>query len=515
MDRPAAPADHDELLAQLGWMRTLARRLARDSDVADDVLQRACLLALQRPAEVASGGAGLRAWLSVVLRRLAGHRRREDARRASREQAAASREALPATIDVAARREILRKLVEALTTLEEPGFSTLVRRYYDGLSTLQIAAQDGVSPEVVRQRLQRARARLRERLETLLDPRWLPALALLSPPPASAAPPTLSQLVMRGLIMAETTARPFAWKAAAAAAFVALGAGSWYVLGARDDESPRAPAAALPPVAELSRAAPALPALPSVPARPAKPQSASVALAEQPAPPPAPAPAAPSEGAAWTSLWSLADATVQGTLELDQMLDTAQTLLELTRARLAAEGATTLDDPTVPFVILDTEGVGRATLALASSPSDEEQPWKSYAFEVDLDTQDGRYTGLTQGKPDRTDLRISFYVDSEGRPSACNTTVQNFPAGTAELFAHMLGRGPLPHGGALSAKGDTVDWRPLNVEAITADPKTGAPLDDIAFFHTFGEPVPREGSIADPRAASIAQGLSALRPRSR
>jgi hypothetical protein len=140
-------------------MRTLARRLARDPDVADDVLQRACLLALQRPAEAVAGGAGLRAWLAAVLRRLAGHRRREDARRASREQGAAVPESLPATIDRAARREILQKLVEALTTLEEPGFSTLVPLLRQALHAADRAGR--LSPEVVRQRLPaRAEARL-------------------------------------------------------------------------------------------------------------------------------------------------------------------------------------------------------------------------------------------------------------------------------------------------------------------------------------------------------------------
>jgi hypothetical protein len=90
--------------------------------------------------------------------------------------------------------------------------------------------------------------------------------------------------------------------------------------------------------------------------------------------------------------------------------------------------------------------------------------------------------------------------------------VQNFPVPSPELFAHMLGRGPLREGGVLSAKGDAVDWRPLTVEAITADPETGAPLDEISFRHAPGEPAARRGSIADPRVASIAQGLGALRP---
>jgi RNA polymerase sigma factor (sigma-70 family) len=511
MDRPATPADHDELLAQLGWMRTLARRLARDPDVADDVLQRACVLALQRPAGVASGGAGLRAWLSAVLRRVAGHRRREDARRTRREQVAAVHEALPATIDLAARREILRKLVEALTTLDEPGFSTLVRRYYDGLSTLQIATQDGVSPEVVRQRLQRARAKLRERLESMLDARWLPALALLSPRPAGTAPLTLSRLVKRGLIMAETTARPFAWKAAAAAIAVVLGAGAWYALDDAAADEPAGPAALVPAAPLPSRAEPVLPALPPAHAEPAPVQPVSVAPAATTAAP-APAVAAVSPSAAWSRLWVTTDAVMQGTARFDDVLDTTEMLLDLAQAELAAQGATTLAEARSPLVLLDQEGVGRATLFAEKYEREGQPPSQGYRFAIQLDTADGRYSGLQQGQDDSTNLAISFGLDTDGHLTNCGTVVQNMPAQTAELHSHMAGRGPQPIGGVLSVKGGTSEWMPLTCEARTVDPQTGEPLDDLSFHHTTGPAEPRDGSVADPRAAAITQRLVALGP---
>ena len=512
MKHPPAPADHDELLGQLGWMRTLARRLTRDPEVADDVLQRACLLALQRPPEAEGDGAGLRAWLGAVLRRLAGHRRREDARRAHREQVAAAPEALPATIDLAARREILRRLVEALTTLEEPGFSTVVRRYYDGLSTLQIAAQDGVSPEVVRQRLQRARVRLRERLAAQLDPQWLPALALLSPPPRGATLSTLTRPLIRGLLMAERTARPLVWKAAAAGIAVALGAGAWYALGSASDEAPAAPAASLPRLAAATSAPQSLPAPPPARAEPAPVQAASAAPVEPAKVEPPSAPAAPSNEAAWHALWATADATMDGNVRLDDVLDTTQLLLDLAQSRLAAQGLSALADPTAPFVILDEKGVGRATLTLTSSPSDAPEPWHAYTFDVSLDTDDGRYTGLHQGKPDQSRMSIAFSVGADGQPMRCAANLQNIPAGTPELHAYWAGRGPQPDGGVLHVSGEGAEWFPLTVEAVSVDPETGKPLDDISFFHRMGDKTPRPDSLANPRVAPMTQRLAALGP---
>lgn len=511
MDQPRPAADHDELLAQLGWMRALARHLTRDAEVADDVLQRACLLALQRPAGVATEGVGLRAWLAAVLRRVAGHDRRAAARGRAREQAAAAPEALPATIDLAARREILRRVVDAVMALDEPSFSTIVRRYYEGRSTLEIAAQDGVSPEVVRQRLARARARLRDRLTSTLDPRWLPALALLSPRAADVARPALTHRVLRGLLMTERATRPVVWKAAAAAVVVALGAGAWYALDGGARESTSAPVARLPAAPPPAREVPALPPPPPAHVEPAPVQVASAAPVELAKPEPPPARAA-SPAAAWDHLWTTTDAVMKGTARFDDVLDTTEALLDLAQAELAAKGATTLGEVSSPLVLLDEDGVGRATLSTEVYNREGKAPVQCYRFDVKLDTADGHYTGLQQSKDDVTNLSINFGLDADGHVSSCGTVVQNIPAQTAELHAHMAGRGPLPTGGVFAVKGDTSDWQPLTCEALTVDPDTGLPLKDISFFLTTGAAETRTDSLANPRVAPLTQRLAALGP---
>jgi RNA polymerase sigma factor (sigma-70 family) len=154
----------DELLAQLGWVRALARNLVTDPEVTDDVLQQVCLLALQKAPAEARTGPRLRAWLATATRTLAWHAARADRRRVRREQAAAQPEALPSTVDIAAHREALRGLVDAVTSLEEPYYSVVVARYFDGRPVAEIAARSGATNAAVRQQLSRARQQLRARL---------------------------------------------------------------------------------------------------------------------------------------------------------------------------------------------------------------------------------------------------------------------------------------------------------------------------------------------------------------
>jgi RNA polymerase sigma factor (sigma-70 family) len=204
MDSRESSLRPDELLAQLGWVRALARSLVADPDVTDDVLQQVCLLALERAPSGARTGPRLRAWLAAVTRSLAGRSARSDARRRRREQLAAQPEALPSTETVATHREVLRQLVDAVTSLEEPYYSVVVAHYFDGRSVSAIASMARVSPAAVRQRLTRARQQLRERLEALLDDDqygWLraalPVVTTAGPAPvvvplaASSAPPPL------------------------------------------------------------------------------------------------------------------------------------------------------------------------------------------------------------------------------------------------------------------------------------------------------------------------------------
>ena len=225
------PHDHgirpDELISQLGWVRALARSLVFEPDIADDVLQQVCLLALQRPPRQREG-AGLRAWLSSATRRLASRSARSETRRRRREQRAARPEAAPDTSDIAATRDELRRLVEAVTGLEEPYFTAIVERYFQGRAVDEIAARHDTTPAAVRQRLSRARQQLRARLEGVVEgdrERW--ALLLL---PAAVRPAPVSPLARGGLSMAQKAGLSLTTKLAAglAATLVITLVATWW-----------------------------------------------------------------------------------------------------------------------------------------------------------------------------------------------------------------------------------------------------------------------------------------------
>ena len=225
---PAAPT-LETLLAEREWVGALARVLAGDGPDADDLEQEAWVAALRSPPERPGP---VRGWFATVMRRRRLDAGRAAARRLARETAAARPEALPSAADAVARAETLRRVVEAVLSLEEPGRSTVLLRYFDGLPPREIAARTGVPVETVHSRLRRALDVLRERLGGEGEGRR----ALLLVLPATAA----------------------------AVAIVAAGA---YLL--------RSDPPAAPPVETASVAPPALPAQAPPP----------------PAPPPAPAPA--------------------------------------------------------------------------------------------------------------------------------------------------------------------------------------------------------------------------------
>ncbi|MCC7014820.1 MAG: sigma-70 family RNA polymerase sigma factor [Planctomycetes bacterium] len=157
------PEDTEALLAEASWLRRLARGLVRDANAADEVEQETWLAALR--ARPAARAAELRAWLSVVARNVARRARRSEELRAAHEPRGAREERVDGPDELAARVELQRKLAEALLALEEPYRSALVLRYFDGLSTIEVAQRLAISHEAARQRLSRGVAKLRERLD--------------------------------------------------------------------------------------------------------------------------------------------------------------------------------------------------------------------------------------------------------------------------------------------------------------------------------------------------------------
>jgi RNA polymerase sigma factor (sigma-70 family) len=239
MDTDGDTIRPDELLAQLGWVRALARSLVSDPGMTDDVLQQVCLLALQKAPRGARTGAGLRAWLSVVTRSLARRSARSHVRRVRREQAAARPERLPSTVEIAAQREALTALVGAVAGLEGLYFTVIVERYVEGRSVADIAERQQITSAAVRQRLSRAKTQLRARLERVLsDDRsgWLQAVLPLAP--ASVSPGTAGAKSvldhLGGTVMAQKAGASGLGKIAAAILVVGgLGFVTWR--GLRDE----------------------------------------------------------------------------------------------------------------------------------------------------------------------------------------------------------------------------------------------------------------------------------------
>ncbi|MEW6745963.1 MAG: sigma-70 family RNA polymerase sigma factor [Planctomycetota bacterium] len=187
--------DLESLALQATRLRGLARRLVADSDLAEDVVQESYLHALEsRSATPRSLGA----WLSGIARHVAhGMRRRREHVRAL--AAARERERLePSADELAERVESQRLLASAVLSLDEPYRSTILLRFFEGLSQREIAARLGIPKATVNSRLTRALSRLRELLERRHGDRsaWIAAIL-----PLANLPPKWMPLLVGGLLV--------------------------------------------------------------------------------------------------------------------------------------------------------------------------------------------------------------------------------------------------------------------------------------------------------------------------
>jgi RNA polymerase sigma-70 factor (ECF subfamily) len=174
-------ADMEALLAQAGWLRRFAQALLHNADDAEDLTHDTLATALRQPP--ASAG---RAWLATVARNLAVDRLRGDARRLRREEAAwecdAGRVATPE--ELIGDAQIHRSVAETVANLAEPFRQTLVLRFYQGLSSAEIARKLREPEGTIRWRVKEGLARVRRELDRRHgDDRatWVAALAPLLP----------------------------------------------------------------------------------------------------------------------------------------------------------------------------------------------------------------------------------------------------------------------------------------------------------------------------------------------
>ncbi|MEM1450110.1 MAG: RNA polymerase sigma factor [Planctomycetota bacterium] len=188
-----AGLDPNRLAAHTEWLRGLARRLIRDADAAEDIVQDTLVAALERPPQGAGTDGGLRAWLGAVAQNLARMRRRSDGRRFARESdyAAGRERSAPPSSDVVARATEGRRLIDAVLALDEPYRRAVLLAYQERLPAKEIAARTGVTPDAARKRVSRGLAQLRSRLGASDDGTgrsWLAGLAVLAQEPQIAAP---------------------------------------------------------------------------------------------------------------------------------------------------------------------------------------------------------------------------------------------------------------------------------------------------------------------------------------
>ncbi len=188
MTHPTEQRSLDELLSHANWMQSLARSLVRDAASADDLVQETMLRALRRPPKVTESKSA-RPWLARVLRNAWRERGRQDQARVYREQHSAASEALPGSDEQEERLARQQEIAAAVQSLEEPYRSTILWRYYDGLSSAQIARKLGEPSDRIRWRLKRAKELLRQQLEQKHREDWVVRFSIFLPSPERPLPP--------------------------------------------------------------------------------------------------------------------------------------------------------------------------------------------------------------------------------------------------------------------------------------------------------------------------------------
>jgi RNA polymerase sigma factor (sigma-70 family) len=153
-----------DLLAEGAWARRLAARLVRADD-ADDLVQDTWAAVGERPVP---SGVSPRQWLAGVMRNLARQGRRSLTRQQDRERrtGALVHGATVSRPDQLAEQLETQRLLAGLVLGLAPLYRDVVLlRFYDDLSTDQVAARLAVPPGTARRRLAMAIAQLRGQLE--------------------------------------------------------------------------------------------------------------------------------------------------------------------------------------------------------------------------------------------------------------------------------------------------------------------------------------------------------------
>jgi RNA polymerase sigma-70 factor (ECF subfamily) len=175
-------------------LRRLARGLLKEPADAEDVVQQAWLVALQRRSNQPAGDS--QGWLHGVVRKLSLQAMRTTSRRQRHEQAGA-RSIVPTEEPAAPEKlELLRQLIDAIDHLKDPYRTVILLRFVDHLPPREIARRKNVPVNTVRTWIRRGLTQLRGQLQP--DPTAKPTWALFLVQ-LSEAPTGLSLLSVESL----------------------------------------------------------------------------------------------------------------------------------------------------------------------------------------------------------------------------------------------------------------------------------------------------------------------------
>jgi RNA polymerase sigma factor (sigma-70 family) len=151
----------EELLAHSEWLARVARALVGEAG-AGDVVQDTYEAAL---AKTSRRDGPLRPWLGGVARNIARMAVRARVRRERREQVVPVSDEVPSPEELLSRAQIQQRVGRLVIELNEPLRSTLLLRYFEGLSAAEIARAQGIPAATVRSRLKDALDRIRADLD--------------------------------------------------------------------------------------------------------------------------------------------------------------------------------------------------------------------------------------------------------------------------------------------------------------------------------------------------------------
>ena len=267
------------LIEHQAFLRSLARSLVFDDNTADDVVQQACLAALERPPRHAGP---LRSWMALVVRNLAFSMLKREGERTSRERVAARPESGEKDEELDLERQQL--VLDAVRELGQPYRKTVYLRYYRNLTPTEIAEAEGIPVATVKTRLRRGLEALREVLDRR-DPggreSWCLALAPFAAganfgPVAGVVVPTT---LLKGMILMK---KPILAGASVVAFLAIVGVTLVAMRGDSDDSGrePSRPSAIAPPADIAKEAAPVLEPVSAVDAPAGETARTAVATAE-------------------------------------------------------------------------------------------------------------------------------------------------------------------------------------------------------------------------------------------